>query len=171
MLQKHRYRLLPLLAQPRLTMVSLSTGVALFLGLFEFWMVIKSEVLHDYSSIQALKVYPASFVEDRSTHLIVMAFTVFLGLLRISWAVSGRTIGSWLCLIFTHVAESVFLWNLALGPHWNKNKVDIVGLFKEIIAKKHDIPSSVLLFLVPGIALFFLLCGHGISNTRKEKRS
>lgn len=152
-------------------MVKLSTAVALFLGVFEFWMIFKMKVLHDYSSLNDLKVFPPSFANNREVHLLLCTFTLFLGLLRISWAVSGKTVWSWLCVILTHVIEGVFLWNLALLPHWNKNNVALPELVQEIFNKQHDLPSSVLLFLVPGFALFFLLCGPNTSSKRKEKSS
>jgi ABC-type long-subunit fatty acid transport system fused permease/ATPase subunit len=150
-------------------MVALSTAVALFLGFFEFWLVIKSEILGDTSAFEDLKLFPSSFLHDRPVHLLVIAFTLFLGLLRISWAVSGRTVWSWLCVILTHVIEAAYLWNLALCPHWNTNNLSLPDLVQEILAKKHDIPSSVLLFLVPGFVLFFLLCGPNTSSKKTKK--
>ena len=151
-------------------MVKLSTGVALFLGFFEFWLVFKSAVLGDYSSIRELKLFPASFINDRPAFLLLCTFTMFLGLLRISWAVSGKTIWSWLCVVFTHVIETTFLWNLALCPHWNTNRVELPELIREVLNKQHDVPSSVLLFLVPGFVVFFLLCGPN-TGSKKEKSS
>mmetsp|Transcript_43330 Transcript_43330/g.86095 ORF Transcript_43330/g.86095 Transcript_43330/m.86095 type:complete len:154 (+) Transcript_43330:49-510(+) len=152
-------------------MVSMSSIVALILGLFEFWLVIKMEVLKDFSTVNDLKLFPPTFVHDRSVYLLVCTFTLFLGLLRISWAVSGRTVLSWICLILTHVIETTFLWNLALLPHWNTNRLALPDLIQEVLAKKHDIPSSVLLFLVPGIALFFLLCGPNLKGRGKKDKS
>ena len=153
-----------------LIMVSFSTIVALFLGFFEFFLVFKSEVLGDFSSLEQLKLFPASFSNDPASHFLLCAFTMFLGLLRVSWAVSGHTVLSWLCVVFTHVIETVFLWNLALLPHWNTKGLTLIDLIPSIIRKEYDVPSSVLLFLVPGFALFFLLCGPN-TPSKKHKTS
>ncbi len=147
-------------------MVSLSSVVALVLGFFELWLVFKMEILNDFSTLHQLKLFPGIFQSDRSVYLLLCAFTVFLGLVRISWAVSGKTIASWLTVVFAHVAETLFLWNLALLPHFNKNKAHLVDLVQELVAQRHDIPSTVLLFLVPGFVVFFLLCGP---NLKKDK--
>jgi len=149
-------------------MVSFASAVAFALGVFELWLVFKMEVLHDFSSLNQLKLFPHIWQTDRSVYLLLCAFTTFLGLVRISYAVSGKTVGSWLTVVFAHVAESAFLWNVALLPHFNTNKLPLVDFAQEVIARKHDIPSSVLLFLVPGFALFFLVAGRG-SKGKKEK--
>jgi len=150
-------------------MVSFSSIVALGLGLFEFFLVFKTEFMHDFSHINQLKLFPAIFQSDRSVLLLLMAFTTFLGLVRVSYAVSGKTVLSWLTVVAAHVAETLFLWNLALQPHFNSRRLPLIDLVKDVVAMKHDIPSSVLLFLVPGFALFFLLCGPGSSKGKKEK--
>lgn len=152
-------------------MVSFSSVVALLLGLFELWLVFKMEVLHDFSTLNQLKLFPHIFQSDRSVYLLLCAFTTFLGLVRISYAVSGKTVLSWITVIFAHVAESAFLWNLALLPHFNTNRLSLVDLAQEVIARKHDIPSSVLLFLVPGFVLFFLLCGPGSKGKGKKEKT
>lgn len=149
-------------------MVSFSSVVALGLGLFEFFLVFKTEVMHDFSHINQLKLFPAIFQSDRSVLLLLLAFTTFLGLVRVSYAVSGKTVLSWFTIVGAHVAESVFLWNLALQPHFNTHRLPLIDLAKEVASMKHDVPSSALLFLVPGFALFFLLSGPG-SNGKKEK--
>lgn len=152
-------------------MVSLSGGVALFLGFFEFWLVFKSEVLGDFSSLNELQLFPPLFTHNREAHLLLCAFTMFLGLLRISWAVSGKNVFSWLCIMFTHVIEATFLWNLALCPHFNTKGLALPDLAKDLITGTYNIPSTALLFLVPGFVLFFLVCGPGTKSSRKEKSS
>ena len=150
-------------------MVSLSTGVALALGFFEFWLVFKSEVLGDFSTINELQLFPPVMIQNREAHLLFCAFTLFLGLLRITWAVSGKTFYSWLCILLTHIIEATYLWNLALGSHFNTKGLALPDLAKDLITGTYNIPSTVLLFLVPGFVLFFLLCGPGTKSAKKDK--
>lgn len=152
-------------------MVSISGGVAFLLGIFEFWLIFKSEVLGDFSSLNELKLFPPLFTHNKEAHLLLCAFTLFLGLLRITWAVSGKTHLSWLCVILTHVIEATFLWNLALLPHFNTKGLALVDFAKDLITGTYNIPSTVLLFLVPGFALFFLLCGPGLKKDSKKAKS
>ena len=151
--------------------MSLASIVAILLGCFEFWLVIKSEVLGDFSTLNQLTLFPSAFVSNREVHLLLCAFTLFLGLLRISWAVSGKTVMSWLCVVLTHVIETYFLWNLALGRHFNTKGLALPELAKDLITGTYNIPSTALLFMVPGFVLFFLLSGPGTSNGKKEKSS
>lgn len=150
-------------------MVSFSSVVALALGLFEFFLVVKTEFLNDHSTLNQLKLFPAIFQSDRSVFLLLMAFTTFLGLVRVSYAVSGKTVMSWITVVLAHVAEGMFLWNLALQPHFNTRRLPLIDLAKDLVSMKHDVPSTALLFLVPVFALFFLLSGPGATNGKKEK--
>jgi hypothetical protein len=81
---------------------------------------------------------------------------------------------SWLCLILTHVLEAIGLWSLALQPHFNVDKLELVELIKDMLKfnGKYDQKSSIILFVVPAISLFFLVCGSGVvkSNKRESKK-
>ena len=76
-------------------MAKLPTGgtIAVILGVYEFWMVYKMVVTQ---SGDKNKLFPSSFYDDRATNALLCVFTLFIGLLRLIWAFSGKTVGSWL---------------------------------------------------------------------------
>jgi hypothetical protein len=148
--------------------MSLATVVALVLGFVEFWLVFKTEVLKNPEDTIAFQVFPSSFVSDRPTQILFLAFTLFLGLLRVSWAVSGKTFFSWLCVVFTHVIETVALWSLALSPHFNKTRLELPQFIEAVVTMKFDPKPTALLLAVPAFVLIFLLSGPGIKKNKNK---
>ncbi|KAJ1438185.1 hypothetical protein B484DRAFT_477229 [Ochromonadaceae sp. CCMP2298] len=148
-------------------MPPLSTLVAGFLGVFEF--AVAGYMLATGAPCD-LKCFPASFSTDPAERIVLLTFTVFLGLLRLQWAVSGRTFLSWLCLIATHACEMTALWSLALMPHFNVDKLPLNELVTDMaqMTAKYDPLTTKVLFAVPSILLFFLMCGPGVH--RRDRR-
>ena len=86
--------------------LSVTKTIYFFLGIFEFIMVFKLLVFGDYESFDRdFALYPSEFVETAGARNLLLCWTFFLGLLRISWVVSENGLGSWICGSLIHVAE------------------------------------------------------------------
>jgi hypothetical protein len=145
-------------------MVYLSSLVAGALGVFE--LVLAGYMFHT-GLPSDLKVFPPYFSTNPESFIMLLSFTIFLGLIRLQWAVSGRTFVGWLCLLAAHAVEMWALWSLALLPHFNPLKLSIHDLISQMAHDgvwtdtyayyKYDPLTCKVLFAVPVILLFFLV--------------
>lgn len=156
------------------------------LGVFELYvaleifLVAQSEEAHTFQ-FRALRykhaLYPALYLEDREVRLLLCTCTCFLGLLRLSFAMSEGGWGPWLCIIATHAIETATIWSLALtGKHFNPLGYDLLTLMKKVLrVEVGTAESSLVLIVVPLLLLLCLLHGPsrfnaGRSAQRKHKR-
>mmetsp|Transcript_10199 Transcript_10199/g.16738 ORF Transcript_10199/g.16738 Transcript_10199/m.16738 type:complete len:152 (+) Transcript_10199:30-485(+) len=149
-------------------MVYFSSIVAAVLGLFEFFVASKLIMGED----SELKFFPEHFSSDPATKILLILFTIFLGMLRLSWAVSGRTYLSWLCVVVSHVVETVALWNMALLPHFNTENLLLVDFVQDLLAfsGKYDELTTKILLVIPVVLAFFILVGPGVTSTKNTTK-
>lgn len=145
-------------------MLFISATVSLTIGLFELWQVFSMGVLGDFSLLNSMSIFPSSFQTNGLEYILLCTFLTTAGLFRVLYAVSGETYLAWMLNIVAQIVGSVFLWNLALLPHFNINNLSLADLALEVIRGQHDLPSSVYLFAFPGTTVFFLLCGPGVKG-------
>lgn len=152
----------------------LTRKAIIFLGFFEFYIV--AELL--LASPEALQstllvkhsLLPSHFLLDELTRYLLCIFTVFLGLLRVSFSLSGGGWGPWLCLVATHASETVFMWTIALkGDHFNPQHYDLSTLIAKVVSGEVGTKESrPILLVVPVLLLISLL--HGPSRFKKDKK-
>lgn len=140
------------------------------LGLFEFWSAYRffindPQQLDDHSLI-----FPGSFSSNFEQKTLLISFLLMLGFLRLTWATSGKTFKSYVCLIGAHVVECTFFYSLALNsPVINPDELSIVP-FVQALNKgtlELDKASKICLFLLPMLIIFFILSGF---NRRADLR-
>jgi hypothetical protein len=134
--------------------------IVAFLGLFEFyssyrWFIDDPQQLEDHSLI-----FPESFSTNYEQKALLIIFLLMLGLQRLSFATSGKTIGSYVCLITAHVAECGFFYYLALNNRViNPDGLSIVPFVQAMLGGKIQLDkcSKTVLFLLPTLILFFTM--------------
>ena len=136
------------------------TILALLLGLLEFGVILNMEV---FGGMPVSAFYPGNFLDDTSTRALFSATILFLGLLRVSWAVGGRTVGSWACIVSTHACEAALFWSLAMCPHFISNGIhgplEAAFVLKNALGGKFTAEPTIILLGVPLLTLFFLFNG------------
>lgn len=155
-------------------MPSFKTVLVFVLGVFEFITVLDLFTSDNTALVEKYRLFPPQFITDHATKTLVAVFALFLAFLRLGWVFSGRTLGSWLCLVLSHLVEMAFIWNLALMPHFNTNGLDIFQLLTNVVHMKYDRFSTILLLAVQLMPLTFLVTGPEIpvrksSKTKKSK--
>lgn len=150
--------------------------VAVFcLGVFEFvhlYEMVATDETKLIAKLQGTNIYPPAVVSDAGGRLLLSIFLFFLGLLRVTFAISPmKGMSAWLSIVFTHVGEGLFFWNLALLPHFNKAGLSLPELFQQVIQNKIecDHTSRVILLAVPIVAVICFL--HGPEFPAVEKKS
>lgn len=142
----------------------LSIILAIILGAFEILVVVEMK-LKDVAASR-LKLFPSDFYDQEATNALLCSFLLFLGLLRIMWACSGKTYVSWISIVLTHIIEAALFWTLALQDHFNKKALALTDFIIDLCVKSqdYDTMSTALLLLVPGLALFFFLIGPQLND-------
>ena len=138
-------------------MVHISEVVALVLGLYEFISVAKILLVDAVPSDVTL--FPVMCYKIPALKALLVAFTTFLGLLRLQWVVSGRTVLSWVCIIATHIVEATMFWTMAIQPHFNTKGLSFVDLVVDVLKFNYGTMDSVILLLVPSLVMLFTLSG------------
>jgi len=147
----------------------LSTILAIVLGAFELLVVIEMKLK---DTPPRLQLFPTEFYDQSATNALLCSFLLFLGLLRIMWACSGRTYMSWLSIVATHIIETVLFWTLALQSHFNKKALVWTAFIFDLVKfQEYDTMSTALLLLVPGLALFFVLNGPQLNDLVQRNSS
>lgn len=142
----------------------LSIILAIILGSFEILVVVEMK-LKDVAASR-LQLFPGDFYDQEATNALLCSFLLFLGLLRIMWACSGKTYASWIAIVLTHIIEASLFWTLALQDHFNKKALALTDFIIDLCVKSqdYDTMSTALLLLVPGLALFFFLIGPQLND-------
>ena len=145
----------------------LSIILAIILGVFEILVVVEMKLK---DAPPRLQLFPSDFYDQEATNALLCSFLLFLGLLRIMWACSGKTYASWLAIILTHIIEAALFWTLALQNHFNKKALAWTDFIIDLCVKSqdYDTRSTALLLLVPGLALFFVVTGPSTTNHSKK---
>jgi hypothetical protein len=96
-----------------------------------------------------------------------VAFTLVLGLQRLTYSTGDGGLLPWLCLVGTHLFESIFWWYVAVDVGV-LNSISVPDLFVKLLSNRfpEDIHCFILLFFVPVIMLIFLISGP--NSTKKN---
>jgi DMSO reductase anchor subunit len=136
-------------------------------GVFEFVMTAKIWKSPKAEVLKKVPLYPDSFLDDPYKLLTTM-FTVFLGLLRVLWAVGVtpsaqvgvRSVVIWLCIVATQIAETWFFFSLAKLPHFNKKNDSFSNLYLKVMkGEAGDGEARFLLIVVPLLTLCVVVHG------------
>lgn len=150
-------------------------GFCTFLGVFEFFAGISIICLITvlFSSVFVISVSKLllkgadsheilfqPFLASSATTALFAAFTLILGLQRLTFSTGDGGLFPWLCLVATHVFESIFWWYIAVDIGVLDNS-SVVDLLVRLLSNRteEDKHLFILLFFVPVIALTFLASG------------
>jgi len=156
-------------------MVKFTTILVSLLGLFEVFATISLLVESDQAILAKHKLFPPIFLSNPSVKSLLIVYTITLGFARLTWVTSTYSILSWIFLIGTHTAECLWLWNLALSPHFNKGRLNLPDFIKALVTGKapgNNFSKFVLIF-IPCVVVFFTFCALAqifSKNTSTQKR-
>ena len=140
-------------------------GLTLFLGIFEFFAAYKylNEGAESFE-------FSAHFLTDPHAKYLYVMFILTLGLQRLTFATSDRGFFPWLCLVVTHVIESIFWWKLAFINNIIGDQ-PIDAFLMDVVTFKHGHSHYfILLVLVPSFVVMFLLAGWEKTKPAGQKR-
>ena len=163
-------------------------GFCTFLGLFEFfagkktwWYLnkVSLDILLPLSTASKfLRNGPDSheilfqpFTATGATKALMVMFTLTLGLQRLTFSTGDGGVFPWLCLVGTHVFESIFWWAVAVDVGVI-NTTSVPNLLIRLLTNRspEDIHLFILLFFVPIIALIFLTSGPSSKHNSEHKK-
>lgn len=134
--------------------------VIFIIGVFEFISTAKVLFMDPSALMKDHKVFPSYYFTDFKTKVLFCTYLMTLGFHRVSWATGGQSFGAWLCLIGTHVVESIMLWTLALETTHNKENLPPVEFIKQLVQGKAATPfDTFVLIFVPVLVVILLIRG------------
>ena len=112
---------------------------------------------------------PSAIPGNSELKILWCAWVLTLGFQRLTYATTVPTLGSWLSLCATHIAEAAMWWSFALSPGFRQG-LTVEELVKHVATMNSSagVPGFIVLFGVPLMVLSFLLQPPSTNNTKKN---
>jgi hypothetical protein len=144
----------------------MSKVVCGILGLFEFFAAYDF-FINAETKVVTDRLYPAILASDDVARVVFCTWLVTLGCQRLTYATSKPTVGSWLSLIITHVAELAMWYYFAMLPSF-RGSMTMEEMVVEVASLKSvgGVHACICLIGVPILILSFI-----INFPKGEKKS
>jgi hypothetical protein len=150
-------------------LISFTRVLCAFLGILEFCSTLL--LLFDAETkLGSQRIVPSIVGTNFAVKVVFGTYLSTLGIQRLSWALGNGGFWPWLCLIASHVIESVMWWTFALLPEFRRD-MSIVDLCIDVVCVRSigGVHAVIVLYLVPVLIGIFILTGPGNFIKHNEK--
>lgn len=131
--------------------------IVLVLGAFEFMSSYRIYI----GDIEDSRIILPTITSSFEGKCVLITMLLMLGMQRLTFVFGGKTMGSYCCLIFTHLVETIFWYALALNNSTINpaGALDAPSLLKALLAGSLEVDdtSKKCLIVLPILVIYFTM--------------